>query len=56
MFPKKPLRLSVLAYSGPGQTSKVERFAKIVMGKNSITFEIILFFDNFRGRKGVEIN
>ena len=43
-------------YSEPCQTSKIERFAKIVMGKDSITLEIIWFFDDFRRRGGVEIN
>ena len=48
MFPQKPLRLSVLAYSQPCQTSKMERFLQLVMGKIS--------FDDFWGQRGVEIN
>ena len=46
----------MLGYSEPCHTSKMERFAKIVMGKNSITLEVIWFFGDFRGRGGVEIN
>ena len=31
----------------------MKRFAKIAMRKNSITLEILWFFDNFKGEWGV---
>ena len=37
-----------LAYSKPCQTSKMERFVKNIMGKNSSSIEILWFFDDFR--------
>ena len=47
-----------LAYSEPCQTSKMERFAKIVMRRNSVSVENLYLFDDFRGRgecKGNEL-
>ena len=38
----------LLVYSEPCQTSKIKRFPKIVMGKDSI--KILLFFDNCKGQ------
>ena len=46
----------MLADSEQSQTSKMERVAQIVMGKNSVALEIIWFFDDFRGRGVVEFN
>ena len=34
----------------------MEHFAKIVLGKNSITLVSIWFFDDFWERGGVEVN
>ena len=42
------LRQYSLAYSEPYQTSKMKHFVKAVMAKNSITLEILWFFDDFR--------